>query len=115
MLSEVMEVAYRTRQEVAGRIRELREERDISQRKLAGIVGLDPAAMNRIESGERGLSTGELVAIAEALQVDVDGILRKQEPAYALRAQCGDEEVRESLDFFREVIADFFAAEALAR
>jgi transcriptional regulator with XRE-family HTH domain len=110
-----MGTAYRTREEVAGRIRELREERDIRQRQLAGIVGLDPASMNRIESGERGLSTGELVEIAQALQVDVDTILRKQEPALALRADCGRDEVRESLDFFREVIADYFAVEALAR
>jgi hypothetical protein len=28
--------------------------------------------MNRIESGERGLGTGELVAIAQALEVGAD-------------------------------------------
>jgi hypothetical protein len=71
--------------------------------------------MNRIESGERGLGTGELVAVAQALAVDVDSILRKQEPAFALRADCADDEVRDSLAFFRDVIADYFAAEALAR
>lgn len=55
------------------------------------------------------------MAIAEAFRVPVDAILRIEEPAYALRASCGDDEVSESLAFFREVIADFFAAEALAR
>lgn len=110
-----MGVTYRTRDEVAQRVRELREERDISQRKLAEALGIDPASMNRMEKGERGISTGELVAIAEALHVGVDTILRVEEPAYALRATCADGEVRESLDFFREVIADYFAVEALAR
>jgi transcriptional regulator with XRE-family HTH domain len=108
-------MAYRTQDEVAQRIRALREERDLSQRKLAEIIGVDPASMNRIESGQRGLSTGELIAIAQALDVEVDAILRVEEPSYALRAECADEEVRESLMFFREVIADYFAAEALTR
>jgi len=110
-----MGVTYRTRDEVAERVRELREEREMSQRKLAEALSIDPASMNRIEKGERGISTGELVAIAEALQVDVDSILRVEEPAYALRANCPDGEVRRSLDFFRDVIADYFAVEALAR
>jgi transcriptional regulator with XRE-family HTH domain len=110
-----MSMTYRTREEVAQRIRELRDEREVSQRKLAEAIGVDPASMNRIESGRRGISTGELVAIAEALQVDVDTILRVEEPSFALRASCGDDEVRESLSFFREIIADYFAVEALAR
>lgn len=108
-------MAYRSREEIAARIREMREERGISQRALAGTVGLDPASMNRVESGERGLSTGELVTIAEGLDVTVDAILCTNEQAYALRAECGEDEVRESLGFFREVIADVFAVEALAR
>jgi transcriptional regulator with XRE-family HTH domain len=114
-VEEAMGMTYRTREEVAQRVRELRDERGLSQRKLAEAIGVDPASMNRIESGQRGISTGELVAIAEALQVDVDIILRVEEPSFALRANCGDDEVRESLEFFRDVIADFFAVEALAR
>ncbi len=106
---------YRTREQVAQRVRELRQERELSQRKLAEAIGVDPASMNRIESGERGISTGELVAIAEALRVDVDAILRLVEPSFALRANCGDDEVRETLASFRDVIADYFAVEALAR
>jgi transcriptional regulator with XRE-family HTH domain len=108
-------MTYRTHDEVAQRVRELREERDISQRKLAQAIDIDPASMNRIESGQRGISTGELIRIADALGVDIDAILRVQEMSYALRASCPDEDVRESLGFFREVIADYFAAEALAR
>lgn len=108
-------MTYRTPEEVARRVRELREERGMSQRSLAGCVGLDPAAMSRVESNERGLSTGELVAIAQALEVEVDTILRSAEPEYALRASCSDEDVRDSLGFFRDVIADCFAVEALTK
>lgn len=108
-------MTYRTREELAQRVRSLREERGMSQRKLAAALELDPASMNRIEAGQRGVSTGELVAIAEALGVDVDGLLRVESPAYALRASCGDDDIRESLELFREIIGDYFAAEALAR
>ncbi len=111
-----MAVTYRTREELAERVRSLREDRGISQRKLAASVGLDPASMNRLEAGQRGVSTGELVAIAEALDVDVDGLLRVEAPAFALRASgCDDDDVRDSLELFREIISDYFAAEALAR
>jgi transcriptional regulator with XRE-family HTH domain len=110
-----MAMTYRTREEVAERVRELREERGLSQRKLAAAIEVDPASMNRIESAQRGISTGELVSIAEALGVSVEHILRTAEPAFALRANCSDDEVRDSLTFFREVIADYFAVEALAR
>jgi transcriptional regulator with XRE-family HTH domain len=110
-----MGMTYRTQEEVAQRVRELRETSELSQRKLAQTIGIDPASMNRIESGQRGISTGELVAIAEALNVEVDAVLRVEETSYALRASCPDDDVRESLGFFREVIADYFAAEAIAR
>ena len=108
-------MAYRTPDEVAARVRELREERGMSQRSLAGRVGLDPAAMSRVESNDRGLSTGDLVAIAQALEVEVDTILRSADMACALRASCPEEDVRSSLGFFRDVIADCFALEALTK
>lgn len=106
---------YRTRDEVGARIRELRDERGMKQHELAAALGLAPAAMTRIEKAERGLSTGELVGVAEALGVPVDDVLRKEETTYALRANCSDEAARETMDFFHDVIADFFAVEALAR
>jgi transcriptional regulator with XRE-family HTH domain len=108
-------VAYRTRDEIATHIRQLREEHGVAQRDLAAVLEIDPSAMNRIEKGERGISTGELLAVADEFGVSVDGILRVEAPAYALRATCGDDEVRDTLEFFRGVIADYFAAAALAK
>ena len=100
---------------LAVRVRELREERSLSQKALAEAAGFDTSTMSRIESGERGLSAGDVVALASALGVEVGVLLRVDEPAVALRANCSADEVHESLREFREVIADMFAVEALAR
>lgn len=100
---------------LAARIRELREQRGLSQKALAEAAGFDASTMSRIESGERGLSAGDIVALARAFQVDVGDLLRADQPALALRAECSDDELQEGLREFREVIADFFAVEALAR
>ncbi|MGB7160173.1 MAG: helix-turn-helix transcriptional regulator [Tepidisphaeraceae bacterium] len=110
-----MLVSYRTNEEVAARISEIRGERGLSQRELADAIGVEASVMNRIEKGTRGLSTGELVRIAQALHVDVDAILCVDAPAVAFRADCSDDDVRRSLDFFDDVIADYFAAAALSR
>jgi transcriptional regulator with XRE-family HTH domain len=93
----------------------LREERGLSQKALAEAAGFDASTMSRIESGERGLSAGDVVALARALGVDVGALLRVDEAAVAFRANCCASEIEESLKEFREVIADLFAVEALAR
>ena len=49
-------MSYLTQEQVGRRIAELRAERGISQRRLATALGLDPSALSRIESGERGLA-----------------------------------------------------------
>jgi transcriptional regulator with XRE-family HTH domain len=110
-----MSATYRTREEIAARIVELRNERGMSQRELASAIALEPSAMNRIEKSARGLSTGELVRLAAALAVDVDAILCDEKPVCALRADCSEEDVRRTLHFFDEIIADYFAAAALVR
>jgi transcriptional regulator with XRE-family HTH domain len=100
---------------LAARVRELRERCGLSQKELAAAAGFDASTVSRIESGERRLSAGDVVALARAFGVEVGDLLRADEPALALRAECTDEELQESLREFREVIADFFAVEALAR
>jgi transcriptional regulator with XRE-family HTH domain len=106
---------YRDRAELAEKVRELRELRGMTQRALAEALDIAPASMNRIEKGERGIAIGELVGLADTFGVDVDALLRSDDPAYALRAGCDDAAVTKTLGFFHEVIADYFAAEALAR
>jgi transcriptional regulator with XRE-family HTH domain len=63
---------------VGRRIADLRAERGVSQRRLAAAVDLDPSALSRVESGERGLAVAELVAAAQFLGVNTDAILRER-------------------------------------
>src|SRR3954470_7971854 len=77
-------MAYLTQAEVGARVARLRDERGVSQRRLAAELELDPSALSRVESGERGLAVGELVAIAEFLGVPIDELLRDDAAAAPL-------------------------------
>lgn len=107
---------YLTQEGVGERILALRNERGVSQRRLADAVGVDPSAMSRIESGQRGLAVGELVAIAEFFGVPTDALLRREvDSAPLFRNEGGEGEASEALAAFEAIIDDFFAFEAAAR
>ncbi len=106
-------MSYLTQEQVGHRIAELRAERGVSQRRLAAALDVDPSALSRIESGERGLAVGELVAAAEFLGVDTDALLRDEvEAAPLFRNDGGDEEAQAAIDEFTAVMDDFFTFEA---
>lgn len=70
--------------EVGERIRQLRERKDWSQKKVADITHINTSVYNRIEKGTRKIRTEELIKIADALGVSVgylsgvnDGTLTK--------------------------------------
>lgn len=66
----------RQQDQIARRIRALREERGLTQTELARTLGLnDRQTLAAIEAGERRVSPQELVAVAEVLGVDVDMFL----------------------------------------
>src|SRR5215213_4984351 len=67
----------RTQQDqIARRIRALREERGLTQAALAGSLGFnDRQTLAAIEAGERRVSPEELLRVAQALGVDVDTFL----------------------------------------
>ena len=52
-------------------IRRLREEKNISQEKLAELAGIDRAYFGGIERGERNVAAINIVKIADALGVEV--------------------------------------------
>lgn len=64
---------------VAGRLGEglkrLRRERNLTQRQLADLAGVTPAAISQAESGRRGLSLERLVALSDALATGLDDLL----------------------------------------
>jgi transcriptional regulator with XRE-family HTH domain len=52
-------------------LKRLREERGLSQVKLAARADLNPATVNQIERGARNASPGTLRKLAEALGVSL--------------------------------------------
>ncbi len=53
------------------RISTLRQEKGLTQAKLAEAAGMDPATLSRAEIGSLRLSVKRLLAIAGALETDV--------------------------------------------
>jgi transcriptional regulator with XRE-family HTH domain len=56
-------------------LRQLREERDLTQAQLGQLLGLTQRKVSLFESGDRRLDVIELVRIAEALEVGLIEIL----------------------------------------
>ena len=109
-------MSFLTQEQVGHRIAALRAERGVSQRRLADVLGLDPSALSRIESGERGLAVGELVSVAEFLGVDTDVLLRDEvEAAPLFRNEGGPEQGDAAVAEFTSIIDEFFTFEAAAR
>jgi transcriptional regulator with XRE-family HTH domain len=57
------------------RIRQLREERQMPQRKFAAALEIDTATYCKIEKGERRAKVEQVVVIAELLETDKDELL----------------------------------------
>lgn len=52
-------------------------DRHISQRKLAKLLDLDPAAVSLMFRGRRKMSAAEAAEVSRVLNVDVDEVLRR--------------------------------------
>jgi transcriptional regulator with XRE-family HTH domain len=75
-----------TLKEIGSRIRERREELGLTQERLAHTAGVSKSFMSEIEAGQRGAGGLKYLAIAEALEVEVQWLLRGVERA-ALRTE----------------------------
>jgi len=64
--------------DVGQRLRELREDRDISMRALARRSGLSANALSMIERGLTSPSVSTLVKLSSALQVPITAFFRKE-------------------------------------
>ncbi|MBO9507193.1 helix-turn-helix transcriptional regulator [Thalassospira sp. A3_1] len=71
---------YETR-EIANRLREARESRQLSQRELSQLAGVPQAQISRIESNSVDLRLSSLVAIASTLDLEIALVPRKAVPA----------------------------------
>ena len=59
------------------KVRKLRIERGLSQEKLAEISGLHRTYISSLELGKRNVSLVNIHALAKALQVTADQLLKK--------------------------------------
>lgn len=57
------------------RIRDLREDKDLSQTKLAKILGMSQTGYSKYETGENDVPTNILIRLAEIHETSVDYIL----------------------------------------
>jgi transcriptional regulator with XRE-family HTH domain len=67
-------------------IRRLREEKNLSQERFAGLADIDRAYYGGIERGERNVAALNLIKIAEALSVEVGQLFP---PLSSLRCATG--------------------------
>ena len=65
--------------EFAKRLKELREERKITQSRLSELLGIDPRAYNRWERSDTVPQLETLVKIADVLQVTLDELVGRSE------------------------------------
>jgi transcriptional regulator with XRE-family HTH domain len=57
------------------RIRELREDKDLSQTEFAKVLGMSQTGYSKYETGENDIPTGILIAIAKYYKTSVDYLL----------------------------------------
>ncbi len=57
------------------RIRQLREDKDLSQTEVANILGMSQTGYSKYETGENDIPTNILIAIAKYYQTSIDYLL----------------------------------------
>jgi transcriptional regulator with XRE-family HTH domain len=86
---------------IGKRIKELRNERGISQQNLADQLGLNRSTISQIEGGERKITAEELLKLSEFLDVSCESLLgAKKEPEVILakeKTATGKQELRISV------------------
>ena len=59
------------------RIRNLREDRNMNQTKIAKILGMSQTGYSKYETGENDIPTAILIKLADYYDVSVDYILKR--------------------------------------
>lgn len=109
------ETTFRSKEELGAEVARLRNEAGMHQRELAERLAIDPSALSRAESGERGFAVQELAIIAGLFGVTIDALLLDEDAAFALRAEEGsDDAVRDAVALFNQVVDDYFAFKTAA-
>lgn len=67
---------FKARMIFSQNLRQIREEKKISQEKLADIAGLHRTYVSSVERGERNLTIDSMEKLAQALNVDIRELLK---------------------------------------
>jgi transcriptional regulator with XRE-family HTH domain len=78
-------------QAIGDRIRQARQERNLTQEQLADAVGVTRSAVAQWETGRAGQVTGNLSRIAAILEVGVEHLMFGDDKVAPQRATRGDE------------------------
>ena len=84
-----MTEARGTRKVLGGRIRNLRLEFELSQEKLAEMIGIPRPSLSKIEAGQREVSSSELAKLSEVFSVSADELLRPERKVAEVKAKYG--------------------------
>ena len=57
------------------RLRDLREDHDLSQRKLASMIGMSQTGYSKYETGENDIPTSILIKLSRLYDVSIDYLL----------------------------------------
>lgn len=57
------------------RLRDLREDHDLSQRKLAQMIGMSQTGYSKYETGENDIPTSILIKLSRLYNVSIDYLL----------------------------------------
>lgn len=60
-----------------GRLRDLREDKDLNQTQVAKIIGMSQTGYSKYETGENDIPTEILIKLADFYEVSVDYILNR--------------------------------------
>ena len=82
--------------DVGDRLRELREERNLSMRALARLSGLSANALSMIERGKSTPSVSTLYKLAEAMEVPITCFFRTERPQNNIVFRKANERTRVS-------------------
>lgn len=69
------------KQRLGNRVRMLREEKHLSQRRFALMIGMDKTYLSGIENGNRNATISTLEKISEGLGIEVEDLFVKNKTA----------------------------------
>lgn len=84
------------KKQLGGKIKELREEKNMSQQQLADKVKISRAALSEIERGNRDLEAFELARIASIFNLKIDDFLN---PPVSIGSLAKGEEINDGIKF----------------